>query len=606
MSATGIRPVGRRPQRNRRGVGKLEGRALRILRVVAAGALAPALALDAVRGQGYPLLQIDGTAPYELFGTSVAGVGDVNGDGVPDILVGAPGADPGGLADAGSARVHSGADGALLASIVGLAPGDAAGMSVASAGDLDGDGIAEWIVGAPQDGNGGPGYVRVFSGASGAILHTFSGSLPGDRFGAAVASAGPIVLGTTSDLIVGAPRQGAGAPAGYARVFSGSDGTPLLALNGSAPGDSFGYAVGAMGDLDGDAFGDVIVGAPTDPQGGFAAGSARVFSGSNGSVLRTVIGAPGAWAGHAVLGPGDVDLDGTSDYIVGLPRGSSAEEGLAVVLSGTYGTVMQGVDGSSSLDWFGASLAIVGGDLGADGFFDWIVGAPESPLAGGAGYARVFPGIPISDVPVLTLQGPSPGDAFGWSVSGPGDVDGDGLLDVAVGAPGADPLGAALAGSVHVFSVAGVPPGSSLFGAGCPGPGGEVPRISALGGSPVLGPAPYPATQSFSLLVTKVPPGRVAVLITGFSNQSWGPSPLPLGLGFLGLPSCSLLVAPVVLTTRVTSGIGPFASAAAVALPLPTSTVFVGTHVYFQWYVVDPGPLVVPGSMSAGLDLLLL
>ena len=124
-----------------------------------------------------------------------------------------------------------------------------------------------------------------------------------------------------------------------------------------------------------------------------------------------------------------------------------------------------------------------------------------------------------------------------------------------------------------------------------------MPRISALGGSPVLGPAPYPATQSFSLLVTKVPPGRVAVLITGFSNQSWGPSPLPLGLGFLGLPSCSLLVAPVVLTTRVTSGIGPFASAAAV---------FVGTHVYFQGYVVDPGPLVVPGSMSAGLDLLLL
>jgi hypothetical protein len=116
-----------------------------------------------------PAFQATPGGPGDFFGWSVAGAGDVNGDGFDDYIVGAQSASPGGLADAGSAYVYSGKDGSLLYQKDGLAAGDKFGTSVGMAGDVNGDGKVDFIVGAP-DANSNAGAAYVYSGADGSLL----------------------------------------------------------------------------------------------------------------------------------------------------------------------------------------------------------------------------------------------------------------------------------------------------------------------------------------------------------------------------------------------------------------------------------------------------
>ncbi|MHC4922419.1 MAG: hypothetical protein ACYTKC_22915, partial [Planctomycetota bacterium] len=152
----------------------------------------------------------------DRFGISVSGAGDVNGDGHADLIVGANGDDNNG-SSSGSARVLSGKDGKILHTFNGDSAGDQFGVSVSGAGDVNRDGYADVIVGAYRDGNNdtNSGSARVLSGKDGKILYTYDGDFYGDYFGWSVSGAGDVDRDGHADLIVGSGY------ADYARVFSG-------------------------------------------------------------------------------------------------------------------------------------------------------------------------------------------------------------------------------------------------------------------------------------------------------------------------------------------------------------------------------------------------
>ena len=385
-----------------------------------------------------PLFTIHGDSVGEQFGKSVSGAGDVNGDGFADLIVGAPNEPNDGT---GSARVLSGVDGSVIYNFVGNSPGDLFGFSVSDAGDVNGDGFADLIVAAPTDDNSNApfGSARVLSGIDGSVLYTFDGDPSTDFFSRDLSGAGDVNSDGFADLIVGIPLNNS------ARVFSGADGSVLYNFFGDTAGDLFGRIVSGAGDVNGDGFADLIVGASLDDNNGIGSGSARVFSGADGSVLYTFDGdSAGDGFGRPVSGAGDVNGDGFADLIVGAAGddNNGAGSGSARVFSGVDGSVLYTFVGDTSNDPFGLGDGFGGavsgaGDVNGDGFADLIVGAPsDDPNGPNSGSVRILSGVDGSVV--YTFDGDSSdgflGDNFGASVSGAGDVNGDGVADFVVGA----------------------------------------------------------------------------------------------------------------------------------------------------------------------------
>ena len=373
------------------------------------------------------------------FDRSVSDAGDVNGDGFDDLIVGIsfPPGNGNGFSS-GNAQVFSGVDGSVLYNFDGDVSGDQFGTSVSGAGDVNGDGFSDLIVGAPRDNPNGlsSGSARVFSGVDGSVLYTFDGDTSGDRFGQSVSGAGDVNGDGFDDLIVGGPEDSNnGDLSGTVRVHSGVDGRVLYSLFGDSPNDRFGVSVSGAGDVNGDGFDDLIVGIPGDDNNGASSGSARVFSGVDGRVLYTFDGdSLFDRFGVSVSGAGDVNGDGFDDLIVGAsgddPNGLSS--GSARVFSGVDGRVLYNFDGDMSDGEFGSSVSGAG-DVNGDGFDDLIVGAPFD--GDFTGSAQVFSGV---DGSVLyNFDGDDPNTdpsagGFGGSVSGAGDVNGDGVADFIV------------------------------------------------------------------------------------------------------------------------------------------------------------------------------
>ena len=414
-------------------------------------AVAPA---SAQRITHLPLFTFEADSPFDSFGSSVSGVGDVNGDGVADLIVGAPFSDNNDGLGSGSARVFSGADGSIIYNFIGDSPGDEFGTSVSGAGDVNGDGVADLIVGAPfGDGNNGndTGSVRVFSGADGSIIYNFFGDSSGDEFGTSVSDAGDVNGDGVADLIVGAPDDDSNAfNAGSVRVFSGVDGSVLHTFDGDSILDRFGTSVSGAGDVNGDGFADLIVGAPGVDSVFTGSGSARVFSGIDGSVLYNLFGdrfLSLAEFGISVSGAGDVNGDGFADLIVGGGRFNSTPR----VFSGVDGSLLYTLSGNNQLGLgrLGSSVSSAG-DVNGDGFADLILGSPgDVNDRNDAGIARVFSGV---DGGVLfSFTGAANLDEFGSSVSGAGDLNGDGIADFIVGAAAFEFAGANSGGYARVF-----------------------------------------------------------------------------------------------------------------------------------------------------------
>jgi hypothetical protein len=402
---------------------------------------------------GQTLVAPIGEAAGDGFGNSVASAGDVNGDGYDDMIVGAAFNDAGGDF-AGRAYVYylgPGADAVADLTLTGAEPGDYFGYSVSSAGDVNGDGYADVIVGALFNGAGGAfaGRAYVYYGGPGADAVadlTLTGPAPGDQFGNSVSSAGDMNGDGYDDVIVGT-YQLRPVPT-HAYVYyggPGADAVPDLTLTGEAAYDLFGYSVSSVGDVSGDGYADVIVGAPFNSLGEFEAGRAYVYyggPGANAVADLTLTGAgPGNHFGSSVSSAGDVNGDGFADIVVGAPLHDPGGTlvGRAHVYYGGPGVDAAAdltLTGATPGDFFGGSVSSAG-DVNGDGYADVIVGANYSSDEGAyAGRAYVYYGGPVADVVAdLTLNGSAAGDFFGYSVSSAGDVNGDGCAEVIVGAP---------------------------------------------------------------------------------------------------------------------------------------------------------------------------
>ncbi|HVS18761.1 MAG TPA: VCBS repeat-containing protein, partial [Planctomycetota bacterium] len=332
------------------------------------------------------LLTVGGDAPGDHAGWSVVGLEDIDGDGLGDFAVGAIDADTP-EAGAGRVRVHSGAGGAVLFEWTGNATSDGFGGTLASAGDVDGDGVLDVLVGAWRA-DVQRGRVEVRSGASGALIRQHLGNGPLDRLGHSLCGLGDLDGDGLADYALGATQEGVGP--GYVLVVSGSNGVLIHGLSGTTPMEAFGASVCALGDVNGDGVGDLAVGAVFAEVEGNTRGRVDAFSGASGARLWSH-GGSGLQSQHgfALAGGRDLDGDGTPDLVVGTIFGGGWR-GRVTRHDGASGVALGQWIGSGVSDRFGWSVALIE-DLDGDGHPDVLVGAPRQDLnVSDEGVARVL------------------------------------------------------------------------------------------------------------------------------------------------------------------------------------------------------------------------
>jgi hypothetical protein len=402
--------------------------------------------------------EITGEYPGDTAGRSISGAGDVNGDGLPDILIGAPKSAINGKSSGTSYVVFGKGDSApvfldLVAvgqggfGIEGEAAQQFSGQSVHGAGDVNGDGLADVVVGAFGASPNGPFSGRAY-----------------------------VVFG-----------RDAGKPSKLAEIAAGTGAG--FVMNGAAELDFAGSAVAGAGDVNGDGLADLIVGAYGADINGDTSGRSYVVFGKPSSkaveLNQVAVGVGGFvidgefefnQAGAAVGGAGDVNGDGLADLIVGAPLAdpSGNDSGrayvvfgkktvtpvkLADIVAGTGGFAM---DGQQVRDYAGFTVDGAG-DVNGDGLSDVIVGAyGANPVGNASGRSYIVYGKKSTELVSLTavanggeggfaLDGEASDDYSGFTVAGAGDVDGDGLADLLVGAFGNDAKGASAGRAYVVF-----------------------------------------------------------------------------------------------------------------------------------------------------------
>jgi hypothetical protein len=362
----------------------------------------------------------DGEAANDQFGWIARNIGDVDGDGVPDVVTSAPSSNHGGN-DAGRIYVYSTKSGKLLWAADGNA-NDELGTGVEAAGDTNGDGIPDVIASAP-----GGGYAKVYSGRDGKVLLTLTAENKDDDFGRHASGAGDVNHDGSADVIVGAPTNSAGGDkAGRAYVYSGKDGHLLLTLTGERAGDAFGSTVAGYADKNRML---LVVGAP----GAGPRHTGRTFVYDSLSTTPKFVmesdETGSQLGGMFVSVPGDVDGDGFPDVYASdwhnNAKGTST--GRVYVNSGKDGKNLLTLTGETAGEGFGTSPSVAG-DVDGDGHADLIVGAWQySGAAVGGGRAYLYSGKDGHLMKTFTCK--TPGDTFGFDSVTMGDVDRDGTTD---------------------------------------------------------------------------------------------------------------------------------------------------------------------------------
>jgi hypothetical protein len=325
-----------------------------------------------------------GAAAAQL-GLGLEAAGDVDADGTPDVIAGAPGA--------GSALVLGGRDGSILLELAAENAGDFFGREVGDAGDVDGDGHADVFVGAPRH-DGARGAVYLFSGSDGSRLVTLRGERAGDRFGAAAAAT---TAGGELTLAIGAPDAGPDR-GGRVYVYRGRLGAESARLERPAfvlEADDTGAELGGMfasvvGDVDGDGRADIYATDFSNQARGPSTGRAYVWSGTDGRLLHTFTGErAGDGFGIGAADAGDIDGDGRADLAIGAwQHGSAAPSGGRIYLYSGAGALIRTWTGQVMGETLGFDTTGLG-DVDGDGIGDLLVTSAWAPVAG-ARTGRVF------------------------------------------------------------------------------------------------------------------------------------------------------------------------------------------------------------------------
>jgi FG-GAP repeat len=416
-----------------------------------------------------PAWSAEGKSTVARFGHAVASAGDVNGDGISDVVIGADSHEVTLSGDEGRVEVYLGSSGGVALTpryaIEGSQPTERLGYSVATAGDVNGDGRAEVVVGAPffaQPPDYDEGHVLVFAGGtddlSDAAVREIAGDSAGESFGASLAAVFDVDGDGRFDVIAGAPQfdDGAALDAGRVRLLRGAPtGFEPAAWQviGPGAGAQLGAAIAGAGDVNGDGFSDVLV-------GGAVANGAAIYHGlpaAGGSLAATpsatlVPTAAHSEVGSRVAGAGDLNGDGFGDVLLRAQRASDGGFDVLVFLGSASGIAPTPALVVSLPANVGAIELAAGGDLDGDGLDDFAIGAPNAAPRGAAWFYRVTLGTGGTLEATVFSQaiGSSATDAFGAALAIARDLDGDGFSEVAVGAPGFDG-GGIDAGRVSVY-----------------------------------------------------------------------------------------------------------------------------------------------------------
>jgi hypothetical protein len=397
-----------------------------------------------------------GDEDSELFGSDVASAGDVNGDGFDDVLVSGPWYD-GGQPREGVVSLYLGSafgpDALPSWMFESDQPTATLGWAIASAGDVNGDGYDDVILGAKD--YAAPlaymGRVWVFlgspTGLDPAPTWVATGGIEGAGLGTSVASAGDVNADGYDDVILGAPEWSPNSIGGEGKVYVylgsavGLDTVPAWVGEAAESASNYGESVASAGDVDGDGYDDIVIGAPETGLGE-AYGRAYVYRGSAtgpevaASWTIDQVDHDYAYYGQSVTSAGDVNGDGYADVAIGAEMYDAVGavfvyEGSAAGLSTVASTSIEGV---SELEYFGFALASA--DFDADGFDDLVVGAPS--YEDWTGRVDVFLGgaSGLSTTVAWSISG----DEVGYGLGPVGDFNGDGVDDLLIGAPHADGL----------------------------------------------------------------------------------------------------------------------------------------------------------------------
>jgi hypothetical protein len=350
----------------------------------------------------------DGLAGELYFGHSIAAAGDVDSDGTPDVLVGSstfwPPAQVVNPVVPGYVQLISGASGAILQQFDPPANVESFGYAVAGTSDIDGDGVGDVLIGAPGHPSGDVGYVYVHSAATGERIRR-DGVANTTNFGFALAVLGDLDLDGIDDYAAGAPWADNastghfGHPGGWVSVHSGATGDVLWSADaGGQFGSQFGWSLAGAGDSDGDGVAELLVGQRWGGGGMFtcgAKGHLQVRSGAGGSLLRDHVGLNGCGSfGTSASGVGDLDGDGVEDYAsgeAGWVPGIDPDQPLRVfdgASGGLIATVASPAPAPSRAGW---GFALSAGDANGDGLQDLLIGGPWYDGAGpDAGVVYVY------------------------------------------------------------------------------------------------------------------------------------------------------------------------------------------------------------------------
>ena len=539
---------------------------MRRISTLAARALLTIASAAAIYGQT-TIAVIPGSAPNERFGMSPISLGDVNGDGRPDIAVGAPGVGGSNPQSTGLVRVLSGFDFQVLYVVVGTTLGDRFGSQLAKLDDVDGDGVSDFVVAAPGTGNPMlPGYVRTVSGATGATIRT-TVAPGGTAFGWYLAAGGDFDGDGYDDFAVSgwyAPQK--------VGVYSGLSGALLYAVTSTTYGVLPGNLVSTfVSDRNADGFDELLIGVRdfcAPPCANWYFGAVFLAGGPTGTLLSAHYSNASNQLGHNVASVGDLNEDGVSDIILtSAPFNLLPFSGYSYAHDGVTGAPLWAVFSSAPSATRGAqgssivSLGDVDGDLtddvafGSSGPRDW-TGLTGLSVVSGATGATIY----------TVASGP-----LGFYVGAGGDLTGDGRNELLAGDTVTD-VPFVDCGSLSIISISTLPAATVVpIGGAC----------GSLFGGPLLGSSPPVLGGAASFTLANGPAFATGNLVfdVGFDVA------LPIGPCTLHLDVAHIadwILLPIVLDANGALSFG---------LPLPSIPLLAGFPVTVQAFLLGtPGP----------------